>query len=111
MRLPRPRFTIRRLKILVTVAGLLTGLGIEGERRRERFRRLAVTYSYGPQGTPSPIPGASYVPTRRRLLHLKYDWAWRHPWLPVWPDPSEPPESAWADPRHPRPEASHSQPK
>jgi len=25
-----------------------------------------------------------------RAMAVKYDWATRHPWLPVWPDPPEP---------------------
>lgn len=44
MRLPRPRFTVRRLMILVAFAGLLTAGWIEGERRRARFETQSMIH-------------------------------------------------------------------
>jgi hypothetical protein len=54
MRLPRVRFTMRRMMIAVAVVGLLIGWGIESERRRVRFERLWRRY-YKLAGIALPI--------------------------------------------------------
>jgi hypothetical protein len=74
-------------------------LGTLGERYT-RFRRLAYFHSLHVNervaGEPTPEPTTiGCRPTRRSLFHwymqYKYEWAACRPWLPVAPDPPEPP--------------------
>ena len=95
MTIPRPRLTVRRLMILVALAGLIAGGWVEGERRRVRFRWYEIEYSNRlwdyrlehnlADDPPDPARLAWHV-----TMYHKYEFAVRYPWLPVWPDPPEP---------------------
>jgi hypothetical protein len=102
MRLPRVRFTIRRLMLAVAVVALLVGMAIESEWRRVRFHKLVQFYWWKQANPHFPYLSATYEDwesiTRRlpRLgpyyaaMRAKYEFAERYPWLPVAPDPPEP---------------------
>src|SRR4051794_12609348 len=47
MRVPRVRFTLRRLMIVVAIAGIAIGLEIGGEGRRRRFRERVNIHRIG----------------------------------------------------------------
>jgi hypothetical protein len=96
MRLPRVRFTVRRMMVVVAIVGVLIGGWIAGERRREEFDRLARKYSHL-----SHIEIICTIDEAQKRLEvheqkyfeqmtLKYRWAAKYPWLPVWPDSPEP---------------------
>jgi hypothetical protein len=109
-----PQFTIRRLMVLVMIAGL--ALGAESMRRRSHAYRaraaqcgqwVAVNKAMiGSIALGGTNPGVSAQETRRRIeaeeksarrraehyqrLESKYERAARYPWLPVEPDPPMP---------------------
>ena len=105
MRLPRPRFTIRRLMVAVVLIAVFLAPAVRFrgwvDRRRHNLMIVAIQHeleeilidSRGPfhrsgDGPPTlrdPRPAAYH-----QAMAAKYKWAARHPWLPVWPDPSEP---------------------
>jgi len=103
MRLPRLRFTVRRLMVAVAILALaLTGyVGIE--KRRARLQRLA-QHHWGMVAANSVVQAdanrtiyrASATLRNRRLAHYhvnlayKYANASRYPWLPVATDSPEP---------------------
>jgi hypothetical protein len=100
MRLPHFRFTVRRPIVAVAVVGILLGVGIEGERRRERFesrikphRDKLLTLVVSAYSN-AAIEHYSEPDKRKYYYHYlmvaKYHWAARYPWFPVWPDPPEP---------------------
>jgi hypothetical protein len=102
MRLPRVRFTVRRLMIAVAVVGISIGCAV-GRRtaflaRAEGHRvRSGVFVYHNADGTSLwEIVGrdGSRISEARRSYHKdmlwKYQRAARYPWLPVWPDPPEP---------------------
>jgi hypothetical protein len=101
-----PKFRIRTLMIAVAVLGIAFG-GIAGlqrmDQRRQRLRALArnhlqrgVVNRLALEG--SVAHGAVKADTERYrmraeyydALKLKYEYAARHPWLPVSSDPPEP---------------------
>src|SRR4051794_8604286 len=109
MRLPRVRFTVRRVMFVVAIVALILGGTAEGVRRRERFRRKAQEYArtsndlylrgfyFGKETTFGPSPAEVRISDeyeRRSIqyqrLSEKYERAARSPWLPVEPDPPEP---------------------
>ena len=117
MRLPRPRFTLRRLMLAVAILALLLGVWLWGERRRARFSALAgwherqvlwnlcVIVGYpGPDGeyiyeaqarsqmpgNPPMSPHQQRISTWHYQIAMKYYRAARNPWLPVEPDPPPP---------------------
>jgi hypothetical protein len=98
MRLPRVQFTLRRLMVAVAIVGLTVGIGIEGERRRSRFLRIAIDHSHQ---AILRLSGNTWSPLRmvemqkayahyHDLMAQKYKRAARYPWLPVAPDPPKP---------------------
>jgi hypothetical protein len=103
MRLPRTRFTIRRMMVVVAVFALLLG-AVAIVRRQAHLQRLADYHAkmawqlQSSHGTVIRPNGAFvHVPlTPQRLadyhedLARKYERAARYPWLPVEPDPPEP---------------------
>jgi hypothetical protein len=104
MRLPRPRFTVRRLMVAVAVVGMVLGSGVEVVRRWLLFRERAaqhaqlvmrgmcnnpMTGTTVPDFTPAEIEALRQSEYHRRL-YLKYRDAASYPWLPVAPDPPEP---------------------
>jgi hypothetical protein len=113
MRLPRMRFTVRRMMIVVVGVGLLTGVGRAMGQRSARFRMLsekhwaehwdgAIVFRSGDVEGTGPDSGEqnpAIVEIRRRVaaqqvfhrrMAEKYERAARYPWLGVEPDPPEP---------------------
>jgi hypothetical protein len=93
MRLPRARFTVRRMMVVVAVAGVaLQGARLAGLSLR--YRRLAESYA-GWGRWPRKSSEEARARERRKVawahaLARKYERAARAPWLPVEPDPPEP---------------------
>src|SRR4051794_25110270 len=89
MRLPRPRFTLRRLMVAVAVAGVAFGLFDMRNRSSAYchwaigYGNLARLYRYG------ILDIAANEDAVRTFdeLRIKYERAARFPWLPVAPDP------------------------
>jgi hypothetical protein len=94
---------MRRLMVAVAVAALGSTGWQAWARRPERsygFYRLALVhgrkaelYTIGGRANCFGMPGEAINPRRAAYhssLAWKYEWAGRHPWLPVWPDPPEP---------------------
>jgi hypothetical protein len=111
MRLPRMRFTIRRMMVVVAVASVLLGITAGLLRRRDSLKRRAEYYARkasrelmsGMSITQATTFGPSPMEVRMQeayfkladhytVLELKYKRAADHPWLPVGPDPPPP---AW----------------
>jgi hypothetical protein len=104
MRLPRVRFTVRRMMVAVAVVGLLAGLGVEGERRRERFREEAIhhfvirsdgerarrLWAQLPTVFHERVAAIDAWLSYHERMEEKYDRAASFPWLPVAADPPEP---------------------
>ena len=105
MRVPRVRFTVRRLMVAVALLSLLLGL----VARRERLLRLSTYHAEQSHRTmivqqsnlPVAVdsagahqPGAYLSTTPRSEWHarmsMKYQTAARYPWLPVESGPPEP---------------------
>jgi hypothetical protein len=109
--LPRIRFTVRRLMVLVAILGLVVGVIVLSERRRVWFRGLAnehlekgLRYFVVLGGGDSEYQRKSLRLWEERYgafvahhgrLHDKYEWAARYPWLPVAADPPEPAAPPW----------------
>jgi hypothetical protein len=111
MRIPRLRFTVRRLMLAVAVVAALLGCA-DLWRRREHYRRLAETHALSEmvlrvdsvmaRGDPTGGPGVRLLDLSDSLeeaakwadyhagLRRKYERAARYPWLPVAPDPPPP---------------------
>ena len=99
MRLPRPRFTVRRLIVAVAVVALIIGTIKLVEQRRLALSRESLTHrylryieSYRWRST-SADPDAQLPPQRYRyekIMDEKYTYAARYPWMPVMPDPPKP---------------------
>jgi hypothetical protein len=91
--------------VLVAVVGLVIGLGVEGERRRERYAGLARQHAMIRDDLHRflvlvpPTDKVQFFGDRRAIsekvgyhgkLKAKYEEAARCPWLPIEPDPPEP---------------------
>jgi hypothetical protein len=92
MRPPRVRFTVRRMMVLVAIAGLLIGWGIESGRREERFRTAAREHWYASFGRAPDVSGQMSEARLRWHDRMagKYERASRYPWLPIGPDSTRP---------------------
>jgi hypothetical protein len=96
MRLPRVRFTVRRLMVAVAVVGVMLGAWGWLERRRARFEeRMQFWYHQveHPAYSDPKWHGSVTLSPRDKLrarLAEKYRRAARYPFLPVAPDPPEP---------------------
>ena len=92
MRLPRVRFTVRRMMVLVAILGLM----IAAFERRQRFGWIASEHrAHVPKHMfPTKPVGMGDKEWRPLEWHesmaRKYEYAASHPWLPVAPDPPEP---------------------
>jgi hypothetical protein len=92
-----PRFTTRRLMVLVAVVSLLLAIGVGLQRRKARFKRLWLYHAglTGPGTMASFEPFPTFYHTAKGRWHHrlseKYKEAFLYPWLPVRPD-SPPPE-------------------
>jgi len=75
--------------VWVVVVAIVAKIGIDGERHRPHFRELADFHES------NAVCTTNWTIEERRAWHEqlwhKYDFAARHPWFPVWPDPPEPP--------------------
>ncbi len=108
-----PRFPVRRLMIVVAIAGLLLGGFVEFQilrRRSDRYRQIAREHAEMGKmlrslaGQPgmnllycAPAPGTRSVAFSIRevidhqdRLRRKYERAARYPWLALEPDPTLP---------------------
>jgi hypothetical protein len=103
MQRPRLRFSVRRLIVAVAIVGILLGVWLGLERRRERFRELSDRHEVQAQLCEVRVfiskierkPEAWLAGNKARFEHhlammRKYQQAARRPWLPVAPDPPEP---------------------
>jgi hypothetical protein len=95
MKLPRLRFTVRRLMVVVAIVAIAIWVFYI---RREEFHRLSLYHnkmSYQHGTLVGVGPGMSlHQPNATGQWHLKlarkYSYAASHPYLPVRPDPPEP---------------------
>ncbi len=116
MRLPRVRFTVRRMMIAVAVVARsvrdrsplgVAQLYLEKAADHAGFRALVLrspeTIAYWEsrwtaqrEGLPAKYPwpsGTPFVPAMARYydaMRIKYEQAARYPWLPIAPDPPKP---------------------
>jgi hypothetical protein len=99
MRLPRLRFTVRRMMVAVAVVALVLGavaLGVRsGEfRNRARYHEvMAASPLLGVKPAPPVFDPVRYTPkwsAYHARLKRKYERAARRPWLFVAPDPPLP---------------------
>jgi hypothetical protein len=94
MRLPRFRFTVGRMMVLVAVAAVAILVGDSLRRLSGEYADKAERYRYGAflavQGYPGGSPDQLRQSDLLRGFARKYDRAARFPWLPVRPDPREP---------------------
>jgi hypothetical protein len=105
MRLPRVRFTIRWMMLVVAGAGTIFGASVECQRRRDIFLRLAehheassrITWACGKRSFSATNDLGEDVrswSTARIEWHhqlgMKYRRAASSPWMPVEPDAPQP---------------------
>lgn len=98
MRLPRPRFTVRRMMLAVALLAVLLGadkLRQQSAQYRERAEECAIyeTDSRGvlmDEGDPDRRVFLAREAEYYSRLKAKYERAARYPWLPVKPDSPEP---------------------
>ena len=86
-----PRFTTRRLMVVVAVVAVMLTISIAFWRRSEAFVRLSTSHSEAaarlhPPRQHGPIPRADW----HDQLGRKYRAAAARPWLPVPRDPPPP---------------------
>jgi hypothetical protein len=96
MKLPRPRFTVRRLMVMVAALAIVLGILTALQRRRVRFRHLAAEYFSASKAVytgPDDLTMEEY----HADLALKYKAAADRPWLPVEADlpPTEGMRAFW----------------
>ena len=106
MKLPRTRFTVRRLMVAVAIMGSLSyGLRLWILNRTYRLRAEShvarKTEARGREAWAAKMAKSGYLSAPRASVEaskveyhdnmaIKYDHAARYPWLPVEPDPPEP---------------------
>ena len=89
-----PRFTVRRLMVLVAIVGLVLAAGSWLYRRTTRMKSTAAFHEQACFEALMIGPDCILVESPRSRFHdelaKKYHRAARYPWLPVAPDPPEP---------------------
>ncbi len=90
MKFSRPRFTVRRMMILVAATGLALGSWAWMARRSAAFQARAAAHSGRVREVEMPCRVNQPLREHHDALVRKYTFAARHPWLPVSPDPPEP---------------------
>jgi hypothetical protein len=101
---PRPKFTNRRIMVIVAVAALVLG-GVRWHRwamaRRLVYQRIAIVHDIKgarfreawvvcPHGELLPSQPESRKAAYHEAMEDKYKTAANYPWFPVPPDPPEP---------------------
>ena len=110
MRVPRVRFTVRTLMVLVAVVAIILG-GMILRQRAASYRQRAAQFGWVATGLRQsaasgnaaflhPTPTGPGTPMTQAMslrwaeyyagLRAKYEHAALYPWLPVEPDPPEP---------------------
>ena len=94
MRLPRVRFTVRRMMIAVAVVALAIGMVARSRQMSKIADRHAAQILEHSQMMPLPNGAFAALLDNRGEWHqamvAKYRRVARFPWLPVEPDPPEP---------------------
>ena len=99
MRVPRVRFTVRRMMVAVAILAVLMGGMLGAWRRQERFMRLSRAHSakagwlemeaFGPRSVMNRAERSAAMNAVH--WHDAVAWRYRHaasrPWLTVEPDP------------------------
>ncbi len=88
MRLPRVRFTLRRMMIAVAILAISMAAALRWFDLHSRARAYAFWAAVSPMNIKGPK--GERMAMHYDLLRLKYERAARYPWLPVAPDPPEP---------------------
>jgi hypothetical protein len=89
MRLPRPRFTVRRLMVAVAITAVATYMGMVAWRI-ETYAMRADAHARHLNSGHSFIYDSTDLIQWHERMRLKYENAARNPWFPVAPDPPEP---------------------
>jgi hypothetical protein len=89
MRLPRPRFTLRRLMVAVAIIAVAIDSGIVVWRMETYAMRADAHARHLNSGRSFLDDSADLIQWHERM-RLKYEYAARNPWLPVAPDPPKP---------------------
>ncbi len=87
MKLPRVRFTVRRMMVAVAVFAVTVSL--VSPSIQERLRRRCVEFSFVSYYHAFCRDGGDPTGYHAKM-QAKYEWAARYPWLPVAPDAPEP---------------------
>ena len=101
MKLPRVRFTLRRLMVVVAMAATVMGSVTYLKRRSAQFRAIYFNQALKAEEwnwlaakletrRDSRSVNALSIYKFHKFMAEKYDLAARRPWLPVNPDPTEP---------------------
>jgi hypothetical protein len=96
MRLPRPRLTVRRLMVVVAIAGVAwwTLLFVARKLQNLYFDESFAIRVWRHHEARRHAEMAKTSKGRRAAFHVSMKAKWEdaavHPWLPVKPDPSEP---------------------
>jgi hypothetical protein len=89
MRLPRSRFTVRRLMVAVAITAVATYTGMVAWRI-ETYAMRADAHARHLKSGHSFIYDSSDLIQWHGRMRLKYENAARNPWFPVAPDTPEP---------------------
>jgi hypothetical protein len=89
MRLPRPRYTVRRLMVAVAIIAVATYTGIVVWRIETYAMRADAHARHINSGHSFKYDSIDLIQWHERM-RLKYENAARNPWFPVAPDPPEP---------------------
>lgn len=85
MQLPRPHFSVRRMMVVVAIAGVVIGMLM----RAARFQQVSDYHRSRIILISPPDPRVDMT-----LYHVemanKYSYAAGHPWLPITSDPPKP---------------------
>jgi hypothetical protein len=100
MRMPRVRFTVRRMMVVIAIAGvaLIQAPGFQARLQRRQLGLEVQAFAHGEtiawNAASVARGGGPGLSSERLVFHKrmvgKYQWAARYPWLPVLPDPPEP---------------------
>jgi hypothetical protein len=89
MRLPRPRFTVRRLMVAVAITAVAIYMGLVAWRIETYAMRADAHARHLNSGHSFKHDSTDLIQWHERM-RLKYENAARNSWLPVAPDPPEP---------------------